>query len=1466
MRTNTLKQWLLLLFSLASAQAMAQLTVGSTPVTVDFSTTVNNVNNGAFNRASGNAISHSAPVSGQLDADAWSFITDNIQALNLRTPYATPNVGGANVTITDSATYNGSTTNGIASCIRNGNRMVYVGMTQSQWTAGAITLRLTNGLANNCTRLRISYEVRFYNDQNRAIRAGFMHSPDSLNNFVEIPSMEAQSTLTAAAGVARWEYHRREVDIYPSEVLAAGGDYYLRWFLDDLDASLGTTDRDEFYLDNITVQAFNDTRPAASLSASASSVNESSSPAITLTATLASPATATDTIRVSVSGNSVTASDFSLPQPFIIIQAGNTTGTVVLNVVNDAINDLTDTLIVTLDSVYNSAGGLIIGSANRVAIEVLDDDDAISLNTMNVTQQAANFDNLPAQFGGNLRFDFPRGFYLNETGANANQWPASYAGGLNGNTSFGGDAFVLGNPGSTERSIGSGCSGSLEATYGFKLVNNTGTPITQLKIAYALEQWRDMNANDSLAVQFSLNATSFTDPLAVWVPLVNLGKPSPVSLATTSTQAFTLDGNAPANRTLVVDSIFGSALTTIPAGATFYVRWQDFNSVSNDDVLGIDDVEITPQQYIPTIYYSKATGALNDTATWGENYDGSGTNPVSFNINNAVFNIRNRAGSPIVLNYNWTVGGSNARVNLGDSVLAYELILDSVLTTLGSARLDVNNMATVRFKNTTMPLLNLISTGSTLAFEQNTGVVTIPANAYGNIEMRNAQKNFGPGSVTVLGNLTLENTTTQSAGSPFTTLTVNGNISYLGTVTTSTVTTGWTMILGGSANQTIDLNGNLLYVFRFQTDGKTSGSVTLAAPSGPSDSSNIQANDDFRLRSTSPSVFTDNGNRLICLGDFNADGNSAGYSLTGTITMRASTGTQQIRKADTGAGQNELIVCQLNNLHLINSGTAGVTFQPTSGTSTVTVNGELLVNHTGSGSINLGSNKILAVQGDITTNGITYSGTNGQIRLIGSAPQTIMLTQAVSQPNTVFPGLRIDNPTSVNLIGADTLEVVGNVLVQAGMLTTNNKLYLRSASQLLHGVGTPQGGGDVNGQVVVFRNSNNTSNTAANLWSTPVTGGLLSQIGGLDHNMFVASNQTWQVQGIGNPVTNVMPNGRGYVVYGGGDATFRGVPTNGNIVTNIVNNPSNTDWNLVGNPYPSGILLDSVISVTQNPDITGSIYIWNRNLSDYQTLNALNSGYVIPSAQGFFVEATASSGMTFRNTMRNASSGTFLRSQNAVSAITLKVENGNSFNEAQIAFFPQATSGFDRALDARKLKGNPALALYSLLGNDDLSVQVLPSLQGPVSVPVGIDANQSGSYTFTLAENTLDPTVNVFLEDNGQMHNLKTSSYTAQLNQTTTRNRFVLHFQPMTTAVTPIETEPSPVVSVANGNLQVRYLGAPVSRKLEIVDLNGRVLKSLSLELATEVNVALNDLATSVYFLRTTNGNAVTTVKFINTK
>ena len=50
-----------------------------------------------------------------------------------------------------------------------------------------------------------------------------------------------------------------------------------------------------------------------------------------------------------------------------------------------------------------------------------------------------------------------------------------------------------------------------------------------------------------------------------------------------------MNGNA--NRTAVSATIAGLA---IPAGQTFWIRWNDFNAAGSDDGLAVDDFSLTP--------------------------------------------------------------------------------------------------------------------------------------------------------------------------------------------------------------------------------------------------------------------------------------------------------------------------------------------------------------------------------------------------------------------------------------------------------------------------------------------------------------------------------------------------------------------------------------------------------------------------------------------------------------------------------------------------------------------------------------------------------------------------------------------------------------------------------------------------------------------------------------------------------
>ncbi len=73
------------------------------------------------------------------------------------------------------------------------------------------------------------------------------------------------------------------------------------------------------------------------------------------------------------------------------------------------------------------------------------------------------------------------------------------------------------------------------------------------------------------------------------------------------------------------------------------------------------------------VWYSKATGNLDDVATWGSNTDGSGTSPSSFSADNQLFNIVNNP-SPAI-GSNWILSGKNTQLIIGDGVTPVNLII-----------------------------------------------------------------------------------------------------------------------------------------------------------------------------------------------------------------------------------------------------------------------------------------------------------------------------------------------------------------------------------------------------------------------------------------------------------------------------------------------------------------------------------------------------------------------------------------------------------------------------------------------------------------------------------------------------------------------------------------------------------------------------------------------------------------------
>lgn len=175
----------------------------------------------------------------------------------------------------------------------------------------------------------------------------------------------------------------------------------------------------------------------------------------------------------------------------------------------------------------------------------------------------------------------PAGWALSEAGTSAN---ATYTAGTGSGTA--GDTYSFGAAAASERAFGGLQSGALTPTIGAAFQNNTGGTITSLDVAYTGEQWRlgALARVDRLDFQYSLDATSLST--GTWTDVNTLDFTAP----TTGPATGALDGNASANRT-TLSSTIGSL--NIAAGATFWVRWTDFNATGADDGVSVDDFSIT---------------------------------------------------------------------------------------------------------------------------------------------------------------------------------------------------------------------------------------------------------------------------------------------------------------------------------------------------------------------------------------------------------------------------------------------------------------------------------------------------------------------------------------------------------------------------------------------------------------------------------------------------------------------------------------------------------------------------------------------------------------------------------------------------------------------------------------------------------------------------------------------------------
>jgi hypothetical protein len=324
-------------------------------------------------------------------------------------------------------------------------------------------------------------------------------------------------------------------------------------------------------------------------------------------------------------------------------------------------------------------------------------------------------------------------------------------------------------------------------------------------------------------------------------------------------------------------------------------------------------------------------------------------------------------------------------------------------------------------------------------------------------------------------------------------------------------------------------------------------------------------------------------------------------------------------------------------------------------------------------------------------------------------------------------------------------------------------------------------------------------------WSSPLTSSTLAEVtAAAKYYSFTASTQTW----VEETSSTTMTPGLGYTNTGNTSLTYPNTYTasftgsafnNGNISVTLgftADADADTDWNLLGNPYPSAIDADTFIA--DNTNIGGTLYFWTHNTADSVGDNTQDD-YVlwngsggtgscggctapdgnIASGQGFFAQALSTGSATFTNSMRvSGSNSLFYKGQKPKkekNRIWLNLNSENGFSQTLIAFLKDATDGVDRIYDGLRLNGGGKVSFYSILEGQKFGIQGKSSLQKEEIIPIGFDASETGNFKIEIdhSEGALKKSKIVLVDEElGIEHNLK-KPYLFTVNEVGTyMNRF----------------------------------------------------------------------------------------------
>jgi hypothetical protein len=328
---------------------------------------------------------------------------------------------------------------------------------------------------------------------------------------------------------------------------------------------------------------------------------------------------------------------------------------------------------------------------------------------------------------------------------------------------------------------------------------------------------------------------------------------------------------------------------------------------------------------------------------------------------------------------------------------------------------------------------------------------------------------------------------------------------------------------------------------------------------------------------------------------------------------------------------------------------------------------------------------------------------------------------------------------------------------------------------------------------------------------------------------------------------------------------------------------SNDDMNLVGNPYSAAASSDDFID-DNITNISGTLYFWthtntlstsysglemfNFSVNDYArytklggvtaTFGGKKPSNVIGSCQGFFIEAENNANLVFNPSLLskayvNTTSVAFFRTTE-INKVWLNISTElGLFAQQLIGYRDDSTLEYDKGFDSKLMSIKTPIEFYSIENGNKYDIQARGTYDINDVVKLGYETAVAETYTISIDD--LDNINNVYIKDNGVLHNLP-YTFTSEIGEFNDRFELVYN-NLLSTDIPAANSEIVVYPNPTNNNLYIKNFKGKI---LKVYDILGKTYKiEYTNYNENTIIVNTNTLNRGLYLLRLDNK----TIRFI---